>query len=192
MINEFPPIPEDRRLLITPNHFSWWDGFFIDYLGTRFVKRQIYLMMLEEQLKRYGFFKRLGAYSVDPGNISSVIETLQYTIAPLMDPSNYVVLYPQGVLEPYDKRPIIIKRGGVRYLVNHAPQPFLVVPIGFRVTYYDEKHPEISVRLGDILESETIKKDFKYFRERFVHNLEELDKATFERAFLRDLFQWKP
>jgi 1-acyl-sn-glycerol-3-phosphate acyltransferase len=192
MLNEFPAIPADLGLLITPNHFSWWDGFFIDYLGTRFFKRQIYLMMLEEQLKRYWYFKMFGAYSIDPGNVPSVLETLQYTIEPLMDPANYVVVYPQGVLEPYDKRPRVIKRGGLRYLITHAPYPFVILPIGFRATYYDEKHPEISVRMGEIIESEQVKEDFNYFTERFIHNLEELDTGTFERQFIRDLFRWKP
>lgn len=192
MLNDFPAIPKDRRLLITPNHFSWWDGFFIDYLGMRFLNRQIYLMMLEEQLQRYWYFKMFGAFSIDPGNVPSVMETLQYTIEPLMDPANFVVVYPQGVLEPYDKRPIVLKRGGVRYLINHAPHPFLIFPIGFRVTFYDEKNPEISVRMGDIMESEAVKADFSYFKERFMHNLEELDKGTFKRQFRRDLFQWKP
>jgi 1-acyl-sn-glycerol-3-phosphate acyltransferase len=192
MLNEFPAIPEGRRLLITPNHFSWWDGFFIDYLCTRLLKRQIYLMMLEEQLRRYWYFKMFGAYSIDPGNTPSVIETLQYTIEPLMDPANYVVMYPQGVLEPYDKRPIVIKQGGLRYIITHAPHPFLIFPIGFRVTYYDEKHPEISVRMGDIIESEAVKDNFNHFRKKFIHNLEELDTGTFERRFIRDLFQWKP
>ena len=192
MLNEFPSIPEDQRMLVTPNHFSWWDGFFVDYLGTRFIKRQVYLMMLEEQLKRYRFFRKFGAYSIDPGDIQSVIETLKYTLEPMMDPSNYVVMYPQGVLEPYDKRPIVIRRGGLRYLITHAPHPFLIFPIGFRVTYYNEKHPEISVRMGDIMESQSVKNNFNSFKERFVHNLEELDRGTFERTFLRDLFQWKP
>jgi 1-acyl-sn-glycerol-3-phosphate acyltransferase len=192
MLNEFPAIPEDRSLLITPNHFSWWDGFFVDYLGTRFLKRQVYLMMLEEQLQRYWYFKKFGAFSVDPGNIQSVIETLKYTLKPLMDPSNYVVIYPQGVLEPYGKEPIVIRKGGLRYLINHAPHPFLILPIGFRVTYYNEKHPEISVRMGGMIESENLKGNFNYFKKQFLHNLEELDKGTFKRKFLRDLFQWKP
>jgi 1-acyl-sn-glycerol-3-phosphate acyltransferase len=192
MLNEFPTLPEDQRLMITPNHFSWWDGFFIDYLGTRFIQRQIYLMMLEEQLQRYWYFKMFGAYSIDPGNIPSVVETLQYTIGPLMDPANYVVMYPQGVLEPYDKRPVVLKRGGLRYIITHAPHPFLIFPVGFRITYYDEKHPEISVRMGDIIESQAVKENFNHFRERFIDNLEELDKGTFERKFIRNLFQWKP
>jgi hypothetical protein len=149
-------------------------------------------MMLEEQLQRYWYFKMFGAYSIDPGNTQSVIETLQYTIEPLMDPANYVVMYPQGVLEPYDKRPIVLKRGGLRYIVTHAPHPFLILPIGFRVTYYDEKHPEISVRMGDIIESEAVTKDFDHFKTQFIHNIEELDRGTFERSFIRDLFQWKP
>jgi 1-acyl-sn-glycerol-3-phosphate acyltransferase len=192
MLNDFPAIRADQRLLITPNHFTWWDGFFIDYLCTRFLSRQIYIMMLEEQLKRYWYFKKFGAYSIDPGNIPSVIETLQYTIGPLMNPANYVVMYPQGVLEPYDKRPIVLRRGGLRYLVTKAPHPFLIFPIAFRITYYNEKHPEISVRMGDIIESDAVKNNFNFFKERFIYNLEELDKGTFERKFRKDLFQWKP
>ncbi len=192
MLNEFPAIPADQRLLITPNHFSWWDGFFIDYLCTRFFKRQLYIMMLEEQLQRYWYFKKFGAYSINPGNIPSVIETLQYTIGPLMDPANYVVIYPQGVLEAYDKRPIVLRGGGLRHLITKAPHSFLILPVGFRITYYNEKHPEITVRMGDSIESGAVKNNFNHFKERFIHNLEELDRGTVKRTFIRDLFQWKP
>jgi hypothetical protein len=101
-------------------------------------------------------------------------------------------MYPQGVLEPYDKRPIVLRRGGLRYLITKTPHPFLIFPMGFRITYYNEKHPEISVRMGDIIKSEMVRDNFNLFKERFIHNLEELNKGTFERKFRRDLFRWKP
>ena len=47
LINDFPMLCEKKGLIITPNHFSWWDGFFINYLMTMFSKRKAYLMMLE-------------------------------------------------------------------------------------------------------------------------------------------------
>lgn len=191
MLNEFPDIPDDRRLLITPNHFSWWDGFFVDYLCSRFLKRQIYVMMLEQQLQRYWFFKKFGAYSIDPGNRTSVMETMQYTLEILMQASNFVVFFPQGVLEPYDRRPIMLKRGGLSYLIKNAPQSFLIFPMGFRITYYDQKHPEIAVRLGEIIESHSLKENFNRFEEEFIRNIEELNGQTFERKFMRDLFTWK-
>jgi 1-acyl-sn-glycerol-3-phosphate acyltransferase len=192
MINEFPEIPEDQSLLITPNHFTWWDGFFIDYLCTRFLKRQIYLMMLEEQLKRYWYFKLFGAYSIDPGNEPSVIETLDYTINTLMDPMNFIVMYPQGVLEPYDKRPIVIKQGGLHYVITHSSRSFLILPIGFKINFFNEKFPELSVRIGRIIESESVSDNLNRFKKEFINNLEELDNGTFRRRFIRDLFQWKP
>ncbi|MBK7160513.1 MAG: 1-acyl-sn-glycerol-3-phosphate acyltransferase [Ignavibacteria bacterium] len=78
LINDFPVISEDKGLIITPNHFSWWDGFFIHYLMTKFSKRKAYLMMLEEQLVKYPFFKYLGVFSVNPASLSSVKQSLAF------------------------------------------------------------------------------------------------------------------
>jgi 1-acyl-sn-glycerol-3-phosphate acyltransferase len=50
-----PEINTESSLLVTPNHFSWWDGFFIDFVSRKLLKKNFYVIMLDEQLKRYNF-----------------------------------------------------------------------------------------------------------------------------------------
>ena len=62
------PTPDPTLpLLITPNHSTWWDGFFFYTLNKRIFRRKGYLMMLEEQLSKYRFFRRIGAFGIEPG-----------------------------------------------------------------------------------------------------------------------------
>ena len=60
-----PEFDKSKSLIVTPNHFSWWDGFFIYWTNKKLFNRKLYVLMLEEQLKRYWFFKKLGCYSID-------------------------------------------------------------------------------------------------------------------------------
>ena len=71
-VNTFPRLSPDLPLIITPNHISWWDGFFIDYLTRKFLNRKGYIMMLEEQLSKYWFFQKIGAFSIDPSNAKRI------------------------------------------------------------------------------------------------------------------------
>jgi 1-acyl-sn-glycerol-3-phosphate acyltransferase len=78
LTNNLPDI-NNHKLIITPNHFSWWDGFFIDFVNEKLIKRKLHILMLEDQLKRYWFFRKLGAYGFNPSNPKSIIEAVNYT-----------------------------------------------------------------------------------------------------------------
>ena len=53
----FPPVLDsEKSLIVLPNHFSWWDGFLIDYVNRKLFGRKFHILMLEEQLKKYWFF----------------------------------------------------------------------------------------------------------------------------------------
>ena len=66
--------------------------------------------MLEEQLKRYWFFKKLGCYSIDLNDSRKMIVSLKYTMDLLLKPNNLVTIYPQGEIQAYDEKHIRIKR----------------------------------------------------------------------------------
>ncbi len=85
-------------LLFIANHVSWWDGFWVLYLNMNLFKRKFHFMMLEDQLKRYPFFIKSGGYSVKKGN-RSILESIQYTAEILRDPSNAVLMFPQGKIQ---------------------------------------------------------------------------------------------
>ena len=79
LVNSMPTIDPAASLLVTPNHISWWDGFLAYvFFRPRLPGRRLHLMMLERELCRYSFFSRLGAFSIDPGEWSHVMETAAY------------------------------------------------------------------------------------------------------------------
>jgi len=134
LTNDFPIIPKEDGLIVTPNHFSWWDGFFIDYTLNHFLNRKIFILMLEEQLERYWFFQKIGAFSINQKNPISIARTFQYISRIISNPLNYLVFYPQGDIETYDKRPLTVKEG---LKVLSAKINFIVkiVPAAFKINY---------------------------------------------------------
>ncbi|QQS36417.1 MAG: lysophospholipid acyltransferase family protein [Ignavibacteriales bacterium] len=177
LVNEFPEIEPGSSLLILPNHFSWWDGFFIDYYTKHFIKRKIHLLMLEEQLKRYWFFKKVGAYSINPDNAKSTFESLQYTAEVLNDLDNFVVYYPQGKIEQYEKRPPLFKPGVLKVLENSKLKTN-VLPVGFKISYSENKLPDVFVRSGKMISVAPRENSFELIRTEFTNNLSLLDEFS--------------
>jgi 1-acyl-sn-glycerol-3-phosphate acyltransferase len=185
--NDFPNIGNDTGLILAPNHISWWDGFFIDYVTLKHLERKFHIMMLESQLKKYSFFGKLGAYSIVPENPKSIIETTNYTVSLLKDTRNVVVTYPQGEIEAYEMRPLGIKEG-LRIILKRVPVNTYVLPVAFKIHYYNEKNPALAVRYGHLLEGVKIIEDFNVFKEQFYSNLDSLAVSAYNRNFKSDLF----
>jgi len=187
LVNNLPEIPRDKSLVLTPNHISWWDGFFIDYISRRFINKKLHLMMLESSLRKYWFFKKLGCYSINPQNSSSIKETIKYTRDVLADASNFVVTYPQGEIEPFEKRPLSIKEG-LKLLLKENMQT-VILPVGFKIQYYNEKNPSIICRFGEVLSYEKVVDDFNFFSNAFIDNLDMLNEASLNKKFIENLFK---
>ncbi len=187
LVNKPPEVDADKGLLITPNHFSWWDGFFIDHVMRKYSNRKIHIMMLEEQLKRYWFFRKLGAYSIKLHDSVSIAESMHYTLEILKNPGNYVVFYPQGEIQPYDKRPIIIKPGLQRLMQNSSTE-IIILPAAFKIQYGEKHKPDVIARFATPLQGKQIGKNFTIFRDAFIHNIDKLDEAGRNKEYIIDLF----
>ena len=131
LVNDFPSIPSDRSLIITPNHISWWDGFFIYYLVKKKFNRKIYLMMLESSLEKFWFFQKIGAFSINPANAKSIIESFGYSREVLSNKNNFLVTYPQGEIEAFEKRPLNLK-AGIKSMVKPMKELVDILPVGFK------------------------------------------------------------
>jgi 1-acyl-sn-glycerol-3-phosphate acyltransferase len=186
-VNEYPTIPDDCGLVITPNHISWWDGFFIYYACRKFLRRRGHILMLESQLRRYWFFQKLGAYSINPKGPKSIAETARYTRELLSDLENFVVMYPQGDIEPYEKRPLALKKG-LHLFIDTKATKVLVLFVGFKIQYYNQKNPALIVRFGDCLAAQSVVQDFTVFENKFYENLDLLSQAAFTGTFAGDIF----
>lgn len=177
LMNSFPKLPVDAALIITPNHFSWWDGFFIDFASRYSIDRDIHILMLEEQLKRFWFFRYLGAYSINENKPKSIIETFQYTSSVLENSSNFVVYYPQGKIQNYDAKPLEL-REGLRYLIKRSGTNTIIVPAAFKIVYSDNMKPAVFARFGNSIDKGCITESFEHFRDAFMENIRLLDESA--------------
>lgn len=186
LVNSLPEINSDSSLIETPNHISWWDGFFIDFINRKKINRKMYLMMLESSLKKYWFFKKVGAYSIDPDNPRSIVETVKYTNEILNNTRNFVVTYPQGKIEPFEKRPVDLKEG-LKLFIKDSTDKKLVLPVGFKIQFYNEKKPAVICRFGELIEAKLILEDYNQFKIKFTENLDLLNEAANQKSFIEDL-----
>ena len=187
LVNEFPLLTNNEKILITPNHISWWDGFFIDHVCRNLYKRKIYIMMLEEQLKKYSFFKKLGAYSINPESNISIKESIKYSRTIIKDSNNVTVIYPQGEIEAFEKRPVNIKNG-IKLILRNANN-VVVLPVGFKIHYSNEKLPAVFTRFGNPISAETVVNNFDYYKKIFLENLDLLSQEVSNKNFIADILK---
>jgi 1-acyl-sn-glycerol-3-phosphate acyltransferase len=141
LLGEAPDLPLDVPLIIVANHGTWWDGFFIYLLNTHVLHRKLYVMMLEEQLRRYRFFRRLGAFGIEQGHPRSVRATLSYSAEVLKDASNCLCLFPQGTMRRLHDRPLGFKRGLANVLSMHGGAA-CILPVAIACEFLGERRPE--------------------------------------------------
>jgi 1-acyl-sn-glycerol-3-phosphate acyltransferase len=188
LVNEVPNDIADHTVVVTPNHISWWDGFFIDKVNRHCINKKFHIMMLQEQLERFWFFKYLGAYSIIPENSKSVIETAGYTREILKSFNNTVTIYPQGKIEPFDLDEVTLKEG-LKIFIGKENNNVKVLPIGFKIQYYEEKLPSILTRFGSVLDASDVINDFPKYAEFFTNNLKQLKLDSHKQNFYIDLFK---
>lgn len=135
-------IPE-RPALFIANHSSWWDGLLFFLLNHTVWQHDIHMMMHEKNLKKYKFFRYLGAFSIDKQNPKGIIRSLQYAERLLADGKS-VVLFPQGEEYHQEIRPLAFSTG-IGYLVEKHPD-VPVVPITFYYSFRHEQKPEVWIQ----------------------------------------------
>jgi len=126
-------LPGDMPLLMVANHTSWWDAF-----GLREIQRilrpraPIYTVMLERELARFPFFRRIGAIGIEPHRLSSIRSTAR-RVARLtrLRPDSTVLFFPQGRIWPSFRRPLGFAPG-VDLFLREMPQAF-ALPVGMHL-----------------------------------------------------------
>jgi 1-acyl-sn-glycerol-3-phosphate acyltransferase len=143
-----PPAPgSGDAVVLVPNHSTWWDGFFAWLLNRTILQRRLYLMMLDSQLARYRFFRRVGAFGITPGSRAGVLESLRYAAARLAEPGAMLCVFPQGELRPNRVRPLGFRRGLAR-IVAGSPGPVRLLPLAIRAEHLGEQLPVACFRFG--------------------------------------------
>ncbi|SDB90615.1 1-acyl-sn-glycerol-3-phosphate acyltransferase [Pelagirhabdus alkalitolerans] len=138
------PTPEATIYII--NHSSWWDGLMLYYLTESLSQQDHYVMMDEEGLTSYPFFRKLGAFSVNRRKPRDLIQTFQY-MDKLFDQGHPVWIFPQGKVEHQEKLPYQFEKGIGRIIKMRGT--VTVKPITFHYYFPEEQKPVLSIKAGD-------------------------------------------
>jgi hypothetical protein len=110
----------------------------------------MFIMMLEEQLQNYSFFRRLGAYGIDALNIRSIRESLRYSSSIInADFGKNVLLciFPQGELLPWGTNAFRFRRG-IDIILREVNSMVTILPLAMRIEMLAEQRPEVFFLTG--------------------------------------------
>jgi 1-acyl-sn-glycerol-3-phosphate acyltransferase len=126
-------LPNDVPLLLAANHVSWWDPFTL-----REVQRvlrpasPVFVVMLERELARRPYFRRMGVHGIEPGSGASLRTCIRRLRRQLEDrPDGSVVFFPQGRIWPSFQRPLDF-HPGIGLLARELA-PLIVLPVALHV-----------------------------------------------------------
>ncbi|WP_426733375.1 lysophospholipid acyltransferase family protein [Myxococcus faecalis] len=130
--------------LVYLNHANWWDGFMLHQLS-RVAGWDAYCLMEEENLRRYRFLARIGAFSIRRKDAMSSIESLRYAKELLRRPRAALYVFPEGEHRPFGELPLRLERG-VEMLARVAKVE--CVPIGVRYAFFEHELPDVLLEVG--------------------------------------------
>lgn len=126
--------------LVLATHSSWWDGMLLLMCEHYFFHHDTYVLMDEDGLKRFPFFKHLGAFSVKKGSRRDVLQALSHA-RNLLDDGKTVWVFPQGEEVHQEIRPVHIESGATT-LFGRSP----VHLCAFYYSFEHESKPSVYIR----------------------------------------------
>lgn len=142
---EVDPCTGESPVLYIMNHSSWWDGLLVYMALSSRSRREHYMMMEERQLRKYRFFSKIGAYSIDRERPADIRRSMRYT-ADLLNQGAGVWIFPQGEIRHLEQRPLGFKPG-IGLLLRQASQAS-VVPVTLYHGMAGHAKPEATLRFG--------------------------------------------
>ena len=130
------------------NHISWWDGFFIILLRRRLVGRSLHhSVMLQSELVKFPFLKKIGCLGISPGKKESII-SIFFQIKSFFEKSTNVSLayFPQGEITPLMDRPLRFKKG-IERLLETLPE-CQVIPVALHIEPLRYPKPTAFIKTG--------------------------------------------
>ena len=134
----------DAGYVAAPNHHSWWDGFLALSIHRAYApKRPFNLMMDDEQLRRFPFFRMGGAFSVDASSVRAAYDAIAYGARCAREGAG-LWIFPDGVLRPPLCAPTFTS--GFVHAARAADVPIL--PVAMRYLFLGEQKPTAIAAIG--------------------------------------------
>ncbi|MBL8991549.1 MAG: lysophospholipid acyltransferase family protein [Phycisphaerae bacterium] len=143
--------------IVLMNHASWWDPLVGLMLARELTPRRRLLAPMElDQLKKFGFFRRLGVFGLDPDRADALDAMVSYVRATFeADPRTAFWITPQGQFT--DPRTPIRLRPGAATLAARTPTPHgvRVVCVAVEYAFWTDQKPEVFLRFAGVSAPET-------------------------------------
>ncbi|MEA1833569.1 lysophospholipid acyltransferase family protein [Methylobacterium durans] len=134
-------------IVVYCNHPAWWDAATLILLGARLFPRRIHHAPFDaDALKRYGVFRRMGAFGVDLDSHRGAAQFLAASRAVLGRPGRMLWITAQGRFADVRARPLAL-RPGVARLPEIAPDA-LVLPLALEYAFWEERGAEAFAAFG--------------------------------------------
>lgn len=137
----------NHSILLLQNHISWWDGFWGSYLCYEYFLKHFHVMVQEDQLKKFPFFRYKGAFSIKKRS-RDVFESLSYAAELLNDPQNLVLMFPQGRLQSMHVTNIEFEQGVFR-MMKEIKGPCQVIYCASVIEFMESFKPNVYLHLLD-------------------------------------------
>lgn len=128
LLKVWPTLEPNCGVIITPNHTSWWDGFFPFIINEKILQRELVTVVNEPELRRLSALRYVGCCSIHPAHprpsFKFLSEFLETAPAPLIS------FFPQGKILPNDPHAFILKEG---LRLVRCKRPTYIVPLHIRL-----------------------------------------------------------
>lgn len=141
------PAPHDGRpVVVFTNHPGWWDPLlFILVSPLLFPGRLGFGPMQAAQLRRYGIFRRMGAFGLEPG-ATGAAQFLRVAQAGLAETRAILWITAQGEFADARARPVNLQPG-VSHLAARVPGA-VFIPAAIEYVFWNDSRPEALLRFG--------------------------------------------
>jgi len=141
---DYHPSGTDRTVYYL-NHHSWWDGLIPLLLNEYLFHQQARALMEDKQIRKYRFFRKIGAFSIDREHSRQTISSLRYAVQSMDRPRASLFIYPEGKLTP-PGTPMEFE-GGLSWLYDHLPGVDFV-PVALFLHCMHTNKPELLIHVG--------------------------------------------
>ncbi|MFQ3546075.1 lysophospholipid acyltransferase family protein [Halobacillus rhizosphaerae] len=164
------------------NHSTWWDPLLIYYLNDQIIHSDGYGMMHEDGIKKFPFFRKIGAYSINTDHRRHIMDSLSYSIS-LLNNGKSVWIFPQGEEQHLEKRPLQFFQG-LSYIAARAHK-IKIIPISLYYSLEHTKKPNAYIKIGSPIapikyENLNRKETTRLFEEISTSQLDDLKKLVVE------------
>ena len=185
-----PPRDSARPIVIYLNHASWWDPLVCLLLSREFFPARTSFAPIDAaMLARYGFFKHLGFFGIEPQTQRGARTFLRTAHDLLASSRNAVWLTPQGRFMDVRERPLRLEEG-LGALATREPST-VFIPLAIEYAFWSEPRPEILVSFGEpIVPAAKPARPAAAWTRVFTDALETAQDELATRSCRRDATEW--